>query len=65
MTIIPIHTLATFERKMNVQDSLRCKEVVNKTRDYNKFNKQIIIDTSKNFNNKYSKNLNLFYDKNP
>ena len=64
MTIIPIHTLSSSERKMNVQDSFGCKEIVNKTRDNNKYNKQIIKDTTKKFNEKYSKQLNEYY-KNP
>ena len=65
MTIIPIHTLSSSERKMNVQDSFGCKEIVNKTRDNNKYNKQIIKDTTKKFNEKYSGKLNEYYDKNP
>ena len=65
MTIIPIHTLTTSERKMNVQDSVGCKEKVNKTRDNNKISIQSIISAAKNFNNKYSKNLSNYYDQNP
>jgi len=65
MTIIPIHTLSTSERKLNVHDSKGCKEIVNKTRDNNKLTKKIIIDNAKNFNDKYAKKLNKYYDKNP
>ena len=65
MTIIPIHTLTTSERKMNVQDSVGCKEKVNKTRDNNKISIQTIINAAEKFNSKYSKNLNNYYDQNP
>ena len=64
MTIIPIHTTKSSERKMNVPDSSGCKEKVNKTRDYNKEHNDIIIKAAKDFNNKYSKNLGKYYDKN-
>ena len=65
MTIIPIHTLLTSERKMNVQDSTGCKEKVNKTRDNNKVNNKKVVDEANQFNEKYAKNLNKYYDKNP
>lgn len=65
MTIIPIRTLLTSDRKMNVQDSSGCKDKVNKTRDYNKVNKEILKYLSGQFNQKYSENLGKFYDKNP
>ena len=65
MTIIPIHTLITSERKMNVQDSTGCKEKVNKTRDNNKVNNKKVVDEANKFNEKYAKNLNKYYDKNP
>ena len=64
MTIIPIHTTKSSERKMNVPDSTNCKEKVNKTRDYNKEHNQKVIDAAKDFNDKYSKNLGKYYDKN-
>ena len=64
MTIIPIRTTKSSERRMNTQDSSGCKEKVNKTRDYNKVHNQIIINAAKDFNNKYSPNLGKFYDKN-
>ena len=62
MTIIPIHTLLTSERKMNVQDSAGCKEKVNKTRDYNKFNNEKVVNETNNFNEKYSEKLNKYYN---
>ena len=65
MSVIPIHITKTSERKMNVQDSKGCNDKVNKTRDNNKVTKTIIINASKQFNTKYSKNLHNYYDKNP
>jgi hypothetical protein len=65
MTVIPIHTLSAEEKKMNVPDSTGCKEKVNKTRDNNKLKNDKIIQAAKNFNNKYSKKLHNYYDKNP
>ena len=65
MTVIPIHTISTSERRMNVHDSIGCNDKVNKTRDNNKFTKNIIIDAANNFNEKYSKKLRNYYDKNP
>ena len=65
MTVIPIHTLSAEEKKMNVPDSTGCNEKVNKTRDNNKFKNDKIIQAAKNFNNKYSKKLHNYYDKNP
>ena len=65
MSVIPIHITKTSERRMNVQDSKGCNDKVNKTRDNNKVTKTIIINASKQFNTKYSKNLHNYYDKNP
>ena len=62
MSIIPIHTLQTSEMKMNVQDSVGCKEKVNKTRDYNKYNLESILNAAEQFNSKYFQNLSKFYD---
>jgi hypothetical protein len=65
MSVIPIHITKASERKMNVPDSKGCNDKVNKTRDNNKVTKTIIINASKQFNTKYSKNLHNYYDKNP
>ena len=64
MTIIPIHTTKSSERKMNVPDSTGCKEKVNATRDNNKVNNKIVVDAANEFNEKYSKKLGKYYDKN-
>lgn len=37
MTIIPIHTLYSSERRINVHDAPRCKNKVTKIREINKF----------------------------
>jgi preprotein translocase subunit SecG len=64
MTVIPIHTTTSKERKMNVQDSPGCKNKVNKTRDHNKVTNKNVIDAAKFFNDKYTKNLSNYYEKN-
>ena len=64
MTIIPIHTITISQRIMNVQDSNGCKDVVNKTREYNKVNNEKVVNETNKFNKKYSKTLNSYY-KNP
>ena len=65
MTIIPIHTLYSSERRINVHDAPRCKNKVTKIREINKFNNEILINATVDFNQKYSKNLNKYYTENP
>ena len=64
MTVIPIHTTTSSERKMNVQDSKGCKNKVNRTRDNNKVTNKNVIDAANYFNNKYTKNLSNYFEKN-
>ena len=62
MTIIPIHTRSFSERIMNVQDSNGCNEVVNRTREFNKLNNELVVDETKKFNEKYSQTLNSYFN---
>ena len=61
MTIIPIHMISPLEKKIVVYEHQDCKPNVEKITLKNKNEKATIINITKFFNNKYSKNLSNFF----
>ncbi len=60
MTIIPIHTISQLEKRIVVYDHPDCKENVGKLKQKNGEEKEDFVKATKNFIEKYSKNLSNF-----
>ena len=66
MSVLPVHVYNPHQLKLNLhENSTECSKKLNKTRDKNKKNKDTIIKAANDFNSKYAKSLNKYYDKNP
>ena len=63
MTMIPIHMINPFEKKIVVYDNIDCKPNVDKITDKNLYEKEPIHNITNFFNEKYAKNLSKYYDK--
>lgn len=63
MTMIPIHMISGFEKKINVFDYADCKPIVAKILEKNEKESKDVINITNFFNEKYGKIFNKFYDR--
>ena len=61
MTLIPIHVISSYEKKILNFERSDCSSSVRKLMEKNVKEKQTIIILTEDFNKKYSKNMNIFF----